>query len=394
MGNRMVKMGATSSGTVTTNSTFDLANRLTSAGGSSYVNDANGNTLSGGGRTMAWDSQNRMVSCAYDGNTLAFDYGADGLRRSETLTSGGQSVTTYYVYDGQSLVMEETKNAQGVLTPSATYLNGPRGPEYKKDEGTGLVKWYVYDGLGSVVAEVDPSGTVTYSAKYDVYGAVRAASGTANTAQGFVGGLGHLSEAATGLIYMRARYYDPNTGRFVSEDVSKVGPNWYSYCGDNPINRVDSTGRAPTVVGGGGDGGDFLESMGIFAVLLAGWNFCLKYSDSFRGEAASYLVWVDAFVEDNPGDPRWSLAQKMLHNSYWASIDSGTAQTDAGGGILTRVIDAYGGHAQCIELTMWFLSDDLGEPFSLNNFRRYSGPVSKYAEIVLCLWRTTFPPND
>ena len=42
--------------------TFDLANRLTSAGGSTYVNDANGNTLSGGGRTMTWDSQNRMVS--------------------------------------------------------------------------------------------------------------------------------------------------------------------------------------------------------------------------------------------------------------------------------------------------------------------------------------------
>ena len=161
---------------------------------------------------MAWDSQNRMVSCAYRGNTLTFDYGADGLRRSETLTSGGQSVTTYYVYDGQSLVMEETRNAQGVLTPSASYLNGPRGPEYKKDERTGLVKWYVYDGLGSVVAQVDPSGTVTYSAKYDAYGAVRGATGSATTAQGFVGGLGHLSEAATGLIYMRARYYDPSTG--------------------------------------------------------------------------------------------------------------------------------------------------------------------------------------
>ena len=243
MGNRLVKMDATSSGTVTTNSTFDLANRLTSVGSSSYVNDANGNTLSGGGRTMAWDSQNRMVSCAYNGNTLTFDYGSDGLRRSETLTSGGQSVTTYYVYDGQSLVMEETKNAQGVLTPSATYLNGPRGPEYKKDETTGLVKWYVYDGLGSVIGEVDPSGNVTYSAKYDVYGAVRGTTGTATTAQGFVGGLGHLSEAATGLIYMRARYYDPNTGRFVSQDSSMNSMNWYIYADDNPINSADASGN-------------------------------------------------------------------------------------------------------------------------------------------------------
>ena len=139
--------------------------------------------------------------------------------------------------------MEEQKNAQGVLTPSASYLNGPRGPEYKKDETTGLVKWYVYDGLGSVVAQVDPSGNVTYSAKYDVYGAVRAATGSANTAQGFVGGLGHLSEAATGLIYMRARYYDPNTGRFASEDPQKKGLNWYKYCNDNPVDYIDRTGK-------------------------------------------------------------------------------------------------------------------------------------------------------
>ena len=142
--------------------------------------------------------------------------------------------------------MEETKNAQGVLTPSATYLNGPRGPEYKKDETTGLVKWYVYDGLGSVVAQVDPAGDVTYSAKYDVYGAVRGTTGTATSAQGFVGGLGHLSEAATGLIYMRARYYDPNTGRFVSEDPKGDGSNWYTYCNDNPVNDVDSDGKDST----------------------------------------------------------------------------------------------------------------------------------------------------
>ena len=69
-------------------------------------------------------------------------------------------------------------------------------------------RWYVYDGLGSVVGELDPLGNLTSSPKYDVYGNVRSNGGTASTKHGFVGSLGHLSEAETGLIYMRARYMD------------------------------------------------------------------------------------------------------------------------------------------------------------------------------------------
>lgn len=132
---------------------------------------------------------------------------------------------------------------------------GHRGPEYRRDDtateldsqGRTVTKarWYVYDGLGSVVGEVDPLGNLTSSPKYDVYGAVRGNGGTASSKQGFVGSLGHLSEAETGLIYMRARYYDPQTGRFNSEDPSKNGLNWLVYCGDNPVNQVDESGRLP-----------------------------------------------------------------------------------------------------------------------------------------------------
>jgi uncharacterized protein RhaS with RHS repeats len=45
------------------------------------------------------------------------------------------------------------------------------------------------------------------------------------------------------LIYFNARYYDPLTGRFLTEDPSRQGVNWYAYCGDNPINRVDMNGK-------------------------------------------------------------------------------------------------------------------------------------------------------
>ena len=58
-------------------------------------------------------------------------------------------------------------------------------------------------------------GNLTSSPKYDVYGAVRANTGTASTKQGFVVGLEHMSDMETGPIYMRARYYDPGAGRFI-----------------------------------------------------------------------------------------------------------------------------------------------------------------------------------
>jgi len=221
-------------------------------GASGFQNDADGNTLSGNGRTNAWDSQNRLVSCLINGNTTAYRYGADGLRRQATKNGG----STDSAYDGSMLVREGHASG-GSLTPAtvtATYFIGARGPEYRRDDtqteidsqGRTVTKarWYVFDGLGSVVGEVDASGNLTSSPKYDVYGAVRANGGTASSKQGFVGALGHVSDD-TGLVYMRARYYDANLGRFTSEDPSKNGMNWYVYASDNPINSVDANGKVP-----------------------------------------------------------------------------------------------------------------------------------------------------
>lgn len=78
MGNRTQRVGGAAG---TTSYAFDNANRLTSAGGSAYTNDADGNTLTGGGRTNTWDSQNRLTQCVTGSHTSAYTYGADGLRR-------------------------------------------------------------------------------------------------------------------------------------------------------------------------------------------------------------------------------------------------------------------------------------------------------------------------
>ena len=248
MGNRLSKQD---SATGSTSYAYNAANMLLSSSGSgasNYSNDADGNTLTGGGRTNTWDSQNRMVSCITGSNNNTFKYGADGLRRQKT-TNG---VSTDYSYDS-TMMVREGHASNGTFTPTITYLNGARGPEYRRDDtqteidsqGRTVTKtrWYVYDGLGSVVGELDPLGNLTSSPKYDVYGNVRSNGGTASTKHGFVGSLGHLSEAETGLIYMRARYMDPAIGRFISEDPECDGPNWFVYCSDNPGNAKDPSGE-------------------------------------------------------------------------------------------------------------------------------------------------------
>jgi RHS repeat-associated protein len=174
------------------------------------------------------------VQCVNSGTTTTNTYAADGLRHRSIVGAN----TTDYVLDG-SMFVGELLN--GMV--KAMVLVGPRGPEYRRDDQAGTIRWYVHDGLGSVVGEVAPDGTLTRSQSFDVYGCVRTSSGTATTKHKFVGSLGHPSDDETGLIYLRARHCEPVCGRFVSEDPGRDGANWYAYCGGNPVGRVDPGGR-------------------------------------------------------------------------------------------------------------------------------------------------------
>ena len=98
--------------------------------------------------------------------------------------------------------------------------------------------------VGSVLAEMDGyTGTLTASRKLDVYGAPRATQGTPSSKHAFVGNLGHTTEPDTGgLVYMRARWMDPVTGRLLSEDPARDGANWFGYCGSSPASFLDPSG--------------------------------------------------------------------------------------------------------------------------------------------------------
>ena len=177
----------------------------------------------GYGVTMySYDALGRMTGMQSGTTTASYTYDGAGLRQSKTVNG----VTTSYVYDGTNIVREG----------STYYTRGAAGLVSKKSGAS--VDYYYTDYHGSVVR----CGDEAYS--YDAFGNQTSETEDSNPFRYS----GEYYDAETGLIYLRARYYDSGVGAFTSEDPAKDGLNWYVYCGGNPVNLWDPTGLASYVV--------------------------------------------------------------------------------------------------------------------------------------------------
>jgi RHS repeat-associated protein len=101
--------------------------------------------------------------------------------------------------------------------------------------------YYHCDGLGSVVGLTNSSGNTVEVYEYDVYGRLGATDASHPNRFMFTG---REYDKETGLYYYRARYYNPQIGRFLQTDPVgyEAGINWYRYCVNNPLNCVDPQG--------------------------------------------------------------------------------------------------------------------------------------------------------
>jgi RHS repeat-associated protein len=301
-GNRTQMDVTRASGTASYGYGYDALNRLVRAeypDGSVvlYTYDDNGNRLStstdpdGAGPQPAvvenyhYGYDNRLESITDPGGTMVkrFEYDPRGnvvlmVTPTDTtryeydyrnlLTIVENSTTrTEYVYDGNGDRVAQFVN--GVRTnfvndPNRDYtqvlaeLNSAGVAQSRYTYGLGRVAgqlpgqanpaYYVADALGSTTDLVDPTGTVLNSYGYDAFGALRMpspAGGSEAVANSFLF-TGEQSEAASGIGYLRARYYDSATGRFLSKDPANFddGANLYVYVSNNPTNLVDPSGRS------------------------------------------------------------------------------------------------------------------------------------------------------
>lgn len=228
VGNRLTKVQG-----ATTSYTYDNGDRMTTAGGVTYTYDNNGNQTARGADTYTWDTENRLTGATVAGTTVSAAYRGDGLRHSRTI---GAATTTYTwdVASGLPVVLQDG---------SFSYVYGLG--LISQTDNAGTQTYFLGNGLGSTEVLTDASGVVVATYKYDAFGAVRSSTGSASTEYRFTG---QQDDTALSLTYLRARYYDPATGRFLSKDpwpgttASPSSQHSYGYVGGNPLNAVDPSG--------------------------------------------------------------------------------------------------------------------------------------------------------
>ncbi|MGH2620385.1 MAG: RHS repeat-associated core domain-containing protein [Anaerolineales bacterium] len=230
VGNRQTEV--TQAGT--TAYVYDIANRLTSVNAVTYTWSNNGNLLSDGASTYTYTHANRLASVVQGANSYTFAYNGIGGRLRQTVNG---SPTSYTVDLAAGLT-------QVLADGTTTYLYGLARIG---EEQTGGWQYHLGDALGSVRQLANSGASVTLARSYKPYGDNFTSAGTGATAFQFTGEL----RDTFGLLYLRARYLDTLSGRFMQKDPFSGSPfkpiqtNKYLYAEGNPIRYTDPAGTDP-----------------------------------------------------------------------------------------------------------------------------------------------------
>ena len=217
--------------------TADAANRVRQIGEATYTYDDQGQvtskTTAQGTSSYNWDARGRLTQAVLPGGQ-SVGYNYDALGRLAKRTVGSQQIA--YLYDGVDVVADN--NSDGSTTE---YLNGA-GVDDKLRQSTASTGslYFQTDHLGSTTALTNSSGNVAERQSYTPFGQT---TGSNLTRYGFTG---RERDNVTGLTNFRARWYDAEQGRFMSEDPIGFdgGMNFYSYAGNSPTNFVDPMGTS------------------------------------------------------------------------------------------------------------------------------------------------------
>jgi RHS repeat-associated protein len=281
--------------------------------------DASGNTLTSGSRTFTYDFENRLKSMTMNGSVVTIVYDGDGNRAAKT----ANGVTTRYLVDD----LNPTRYSQGVEelingSVARTYTYGrQRINQNQLVDGAWTPSFYGYDGFGSVRTLTASTGAVTDTYDYDAWGnAVNTTGATPNVYLY----RGEQYDPDLNLYYLRARFYVPATGRFLTQD-SEMGVlrkpttlHKYLYAYADPTNIIDPSGHG------------FFERAQLVVLALAASPMVQEAGEEVRGwlslGTSSWLrasYYYDFFFENAQ---TWGQVLRGLRNV----VASGTFLDEAG----------------------------------------------------------------
>jgi len=196
---------------------------------------------SGSATCDTYDQANRLTeiqtgtgpTCTTSTTVGTYAYDGDGTRESKTVGT----TTTQFLWDGSGGNLLDEKS--GTANP-LYYIYGPGSLPVEQIDTSGTAHFYSHDQIGSTRAVSSATGTLQNTYSYDPYGNVVSSTGSVTNHLKFGS---QYQDTESSLYYLRARYYDPTTGQFLTTDplVSLTrGP--YAYAGGNPTNGIDPTG--------------------------------------------------------------------------------------------------------------------------------------------------------
>lgn len=187
-----------------------------------------------------YDAKNRLTKAVQNGRVVTYKYNGDGLLYERT----ENGATTRYYYDGAQVIAEGAVSGTSAAM-KARYIRGGSGLIARQDSAG--KQFYLHNGHGDVVELRDASGNTRLNQyTYDIWGnPIVTEESVANPFRYS----GELWDSTTGLQYLRARWYDPNIGRFINEDTyegelsNPLTLNLYTYVHNNPLRYTDPSGH-------------------------------------------------------------------------------------------------------------------------------------------------------